>query len=90
MKAGQTDTGKGSCELTSQGFWKVTGTGIWTEGGQLLAEMEAGLTNRCGNAGGINCTGWTEKLTRFNEIISDLGPYLLFDLSYVQIKGNQF
>lgn len=48
----------------------------------MLAEMEAGLTNRCGNAGGINCIGWTEKLTRFNEIISDLGPYLLFDLYY--------
>lgn len=33
--------------------------------------------------GGINCTGWTEKLTKFDRIISALGPYVLFDLYYV-------
>lgn len=54
MKAGQTETGNGIWELwelTSQGFWKMTGTGIWTEGGQLQAEVEAGRTSRYGKAG---------------------------------------
>lgn len=62
MKGGQTETGNGSWKLTSQGFWKVAGTGIWTEGGQVLAEMEAGLTSRCGKAGG-NKLHWLDRET---------------------------